>query len=314
MIVVPKMQVFQVIPKVSVNKLSTRYCTLLLNSGMRLCLQILIGFIALLFYSCNNNENSRADNPPFLIDTTHSISVNNPRVVEMNEMYEFTGWAEHDEGSIFIDWEETLDSAFEWDNFESSETPYGYKRFISNVNLDTMYSLLKTKTIHGDFYQSDDLPIHFFLSGDFLMHGEINAVILHSPTDTAYHIEIFSLVDQKWMKKDEIIVESYPMQFDIRFEDFDFDGFNDMYIQCSASNGYSISRGHLILIDKDSKQFTQVKEARGVGNVSAVYELNRVVAEESVWCDKDASSHICKSFYRWEEKQLVFDNKECDCE
>lgn len=209
----------------------------------------------------------------------------------------------------------TIDtSSFYIDESEVTESKFGYSKYISSPNVDSLYKLLETKSEHGDYFMSKELPLLFFRSGNILSEEEINALIISSPTDSTHKLEIFSLTNNEWIKKDEINAESSPLQFDIHFKDFDFDGFKDIYIQCTASNGYSISRGHLILIDKDSKKMSLVKEARELGNMAPDYETNRITTDEVIWCASNGMRDVCHAYYKWTNGILKFDKKECPCE
>jgi len=42
------------------------------------------------------------------------------------------------------------------------------------------------------------------------------------------------------------LIDANPTQFYLDFKDYDFDGQKDIYLQRSASNGWSLSRGCLI--------------------------------------------------------------------
>jgi hypothetical protein len=207
----------------------------------------------------------------------------------------------------------TIDT-FYIDKSQVKESKFGHSKLIQSPNVDSLYKLLKSKSDFIDFYISDELPLLFFRSGSVFKDGEMDALILSSPTDSTYRVEIFSLTDNEWFKNDEVEIESFPIQFDIEFKDFNFDGFKDIYIQCSASNGYSISRGHLILIDKDSNKMSVVEEARELGNITPDCVSKRISTEEVIWCKKDGMRNICKSFFQWKKGKLQFDKKTCPCE
>jgi hypothetical protein len=88
----------------------------------------------------------------------------------------------------------------------------------------------------------------FFKSGHIISKTEKNALVVVCPTDTTYTVRLYSIQNNKWNISDSIYgLDAFPIQFDPIFDDYNFDGQMDIYIQVSASNGWSLSRGHLII-------------------------------------------------------------------
>ena len=120
----------------------------------------------------------------------------------------------------------------------------------------------------------------FFKSGHIISKTEINALVVVCQTDTTYAVRLYSIQNNKWNLPDSINgLDAFPTQFDQVFDDYNFDGQTDIYIQVSASNGWSLSRGHLIIIDPKTKRFELHKETREFSNMTPDVKTKTVKTE-----------------------------------
>lgn len=120
----------------------------------------------------------------------------------------------------------------------------------------------------------------FFKSGHMISKTEKNALIVVCPTDTTYTVRLYSIQSNKWNISDSISgLDAFPTQFDPIFDDYNFDGQTDIYIQVSASNGWSLSRGHLIIIDPKTKMFDLHEETRDFANMTPDMKTKTVKTE-----------------------------------
>ena len=120
----------------------------------------------------------------------------------------------------------------------------------------------------------------FFKSGHIISKTKKNALIVVCPTDTTYKVSLYSIQNNKWSISDSISgLDAFPSQFDPIFDDYNFDGQTDIYIQVNASNGWSLSRGHLILIDPKTKIFDLHKETRDFANMTPDIKTKTVKTE-----------------------------------
>ena len=122
------------------------------------------------------------------------------------------------------------------------------------VKMDTLYDILaKSNKIDSLEYENWE-PFLYLKTGNFLSEKDKNAILVFNNTDTTYQIELYTLEKEKWIKNDALTnIEANPMQFYFIVQDYNFDGQKDIYLQMSASNGWSLSRGHLLTIDKNKK-------------------------------------------------------------
>lgn len=148
------------------------------------------------------------------------------------------------------------------------------------VTVDTTIALfdmaLLTDTI--EFYKLD--PFLFFKSGSLFSKTEKNAILVTCPTGTTYSLKLYFIKDNKWVMADSIGgLDTFQTQFEAIFDDFNFDKQTDIYIQVSASNGWSLSRGHLIIIDPLTKKLFRHAEARDLANMKPDPKTKTVVSE-----------------------------------
>lgn len=186
--------------------------------------------------------------------------------------------------------------------------------YYSQVNVDTLYNELKRSDSTEVYFQSDSGSNLFLRKGKILSNDRVHAIILSSPTDTTYKLELFGLKKLEWIKNDEIIVESHPLQFDLEFADFNFDGIKDIYIQCFVSNGYALSRGHLLTIDKNKEEFIFHREFSELANITIDKDKELVFTEEIIWCKSDGKQEVCILTHKWTNDKLILQKRECPCE
>ncbi len=128
-----------------------------------------------------------------------------------------------------------------------------------------------------------DKPFLYFKSGHLISKTEKNAIVIVCPTDTTYTVRLYSIQNNKWYILDSINgLDAFPIQFDAIFDDYNFDGQTDIYIQVSISNGWPLSTGHLIIIDPNTKKFNLHKEARDYANMELDI-INKTVKTESCY-------------------------------
>jgi hypothetical protein len=150
------------------------------------------------------------------------------------------------------------------------------------VTADTIIGLLD-KSLTTDTIESyNSEPFLFFKSGHFLDKTEKNAIWVNCPTDSTYSIKLYLIRDNKWVMADSVTgFDAFPSQFDPIFDDFNFDKQTDIFIQASASNGWSLSRGHLLIVDPLTKKLTLHKEARDLANMKPDPKTKTVTSE--IW-------------------------------
>lgn len=183
------------------------------------------------------------------------------------------------------------------------------------VNHDTFFELLE-KAIKSDSFEYDNWePFIFFKSGNFLRKTVKNIVIVHCPTDTTYCIELYVVKENNWFQSDSLSgLRAFPVQFNLVFDDYNFDGLNDIYIQVSVSNGHSLSYGHLLTIDPKTLKFTKQIETDELANMQPDIKTKTIISEEAIWCKTNGKKELCKWTNKWVHGQLITIKKDCPCE
>ena len=175
----------------------------------------------------------------------------------------------------------------------------------SDITADTLYRLLGTALIVDSLKYENEMPFLFFKSGFILNQSEKNSVMVSCPTDSTYQIKLYTQQDHTWILNCSIdSLSAFPSQFDAIFEDYNFDNQKDIYIQVSASNGYSLSRGHLIIVDPSTKKLTEHKEARGLANMRPDPITKTVTSEIWLGWNSRNQQHLLVQTNKWVNNQL----------
>ena len=150
----------------------------------------------------------------------------------------------------------------------------------------------------------------FFKSGYIINETEKNALVVTCPTDTTYTVEFYSLQKDCWNFIDSIsdLDISYIIQFDVTFDDYNFDGQTDLYIQTSVSNGWALSMGHLIIINPKTKKLELHKEASEFASMTPDRNTQTVKSEWVGDYDKEGRQRIIFT-NKWINGQLKTTNK-----
>jgi len=109
-----------------------------------------------------------------------------------------------------------------------------------------------------------------------------------------------------WSNLDSLIItDILPLQFELEFEDYNFDHQKDIYIQFTASNGYSISKGQLITVNPISRKLELHPEARELGNMKPDPIRKLVITETWTGYDPKTGQEAVKHFYQCKKGRLV---------
>lgn len=176
---------------------------------------------------------------------------------------------------------------------------------------DTLHILLKNSFNIDTLEYFKWEPFMFIKTGNFLSSAEKNAITISCSNDSTYEIEFYSKSIKGWIKNDSTsIYDLSPIQFELICSDYNFDGQKDIYIQSSMSNGYALSRGHLLTINPKTKKIEKHPEARDLANMHADFKTKTIISEIVLWNDNGFQG-VCDQKNKWIKGQLKAIDKEC---
>lgn len=173
------------------------------------------------------------------------------------------------------------------------------------VASDTIANLLE-KAIKVDTLEYDNWqPFLYFKSGYFLNNRRKTALMVTELTDTTVLIKLYSYHDGNWILHSSVEGLDGPgASFSPMFDDFNFDGQTDIYIQVSASNGYSLSRGHLIIVDPLTLELEVHHEARDLANMKPDRKTHSIISVEVIECKSNLLKEVGIWTNKWVNGQL----------
>ena len=146
----------------------------------------------------------------------------------------------------------------------------------------------------------------FFKSGSFLRETEKNALIVQCEKDTTYIIKLYKFKDNGWQIIDSINgLEAFPWQYDAIFDDYNFDGQKDIFIQLSASNGWSLSRGYLFILDQSTMRLNLHSETNDFANMSPDHQTQTILSQEWNGYNQQGQHQITILKNKWIDGQLL---------
>lgn len=184
------------------------------------------------------------------------------------------------------------------------------------ITADTLYSLLNTAIDKDSLSFENDKPFLRLRIGKFLSPESKNAFLVSNVKDSIYKLELYTLKSGKWNKDDQkTITDAYMMQFDLNFDDYNFDTQKDIYIQSTASNGYSISRGHLVTLDPKTLKMELHPETRNYGSMKPDRTTKFVYSYiKKCYDPTEGPLPPCQVINKWKNNKLVVvSTEECPC-
>ncbi len=137
-----------------------------------------------------------------------------------------------------------------------------------------------TLEFNNQFKVDNNRSFLFFKSGRIINRSDKNAIVIFCPTDTTYTVRLYAIKNNNWVLVDTVSdIEAYPSQFDLTLDDYNFDQQPDIYVNVSASNDWSLSRGHLLIVDPLTNKMRRHEEARDFANMRPDMKTNIIFSE-----------------------------------
>ncbi len=157
-------------------------------------------------------------------------------------------------------------------------------------------------------------PFKDFQSGYLLNDTVINAIYIEEH-DTLCNLNLYKLQAGRWQLITSVQdLDFSSLSYAINFLDFNFDGTNDLFIRTSASNGYVMSRGHLIEYDVANNELIVHNELAEYANFSINKEKQQLKAESEGYCDNPPFFSPIVTFFELNQGKFEIVNKFQDCD
>lgn len=158
-------------------------------------------------------------------------------------------------------------------------------------------------------------PFVYLKTGYFLDKDKKTALAIGCPDDSTYSIKLYRIQNGNIQVLDSVLgLEAGMISFNVIYDDYNFDGQTDFFIQVSASNGYSMSRGHLLTISPLTKKLEYHAEARNLGNMLPDSKTKSVISDEVITCKDNGLKELCKKKNIWIDGHLIAESMDCPCE
>jgi hypothetical protein len=183
----------------------------------------------------------------------------------------------------------------------------------SVIIVDTLYKLLEKAKTKDTIEFSNQEPFLFIKSGNLFSKNQKSAIIVNCPSDTIYKIELYNLVNKEWKKTDELNDLEVPyQQYEIEFKDYNFDNFKDIYLNSTSSNGISMSKGYLLIVNSLTKKFENHLETKNLNNMFPDKKTKSVLVDS---VDYSANGKIVWNLiYKWKNGKLINTNEKIKTE
>ena len=172
------------------------------------------------------------------------------------------------------------------------------------VKLDTIYKLLEKSTEIDTLEFSNQAPFLFIKTGKIFSKTTKNAILVSCPTEKTYKIELYTLVNKKWRKSDEIDKLEVPLsQYEILLKDYNFDNYADIYLNSTSSQGISLSRGNLLTVNTLTEKLEKHLETRNLANMFPD-KKTKTISVDSIEYENEGK-RVWNLIYKWEKGKLT---------
>jgi len=141
--------------------------------------------------------------------------------------------------------------------------------------------------------------VYYCKIGNFLLPAKRNALLIHRGA-----VELFIYKNDNPIKVDSITVLNigdYKWEFQVTYDDYNFDGRKDIYIQRTISNGWPMSRGCLITINRRTNKLERHDECDDLANMKPDPKRKVVISDSIAECynpdTHEEKPQMCKTSY-----------------
>ena len=198
---------------------------------------------------------------------------------------------------------------------DSKPDKIGTTKQESTLSQITLEEFLKNSAYTDSLEYSGATPFVYYKTGYFLDKDKKTTLAISCQDDSTYIIKLYRIQNSKNQILDSVFgLEAGLISFNVIYDDYNFDGQTDFFIQVSASNGYSMSRGHLLTINPSTKKLEYHAEARNLANMRPDSKTISVISDELIFCKDNGLKDVCKKKNIWIEGHLKAESIDCPCE
>lgn len=148
----------------------------------------------------------------------------------------------------------------------------------------------------------------YFNIGNLYFKDSKNAIALYSVNDTTIEFLVFEKGNNAWTATSApgrlFIYEFSPAFFRTQYEDFNFDGIPDLYVNFYTTVRVADSHGYVLTFDADSKSLKLHEETVNIPNISVDRKTQAIISTEFSNPNDSEEQYKIVSIYRWTEDTL----------
>jgi hypothetical protein len=165
--------------------------------------------------------------------------------------------------------------------------------------------------IYQWFYDDLHLELAYVKTGNFIFGDKLSGIIIYTPTDSTIAIEHFIKENEAWQPIDaKIDMPTDWLTFETDYQDYNFDGIIDVYLNVGVMNGSGLSYGYLLTIDEKGK-FKFHPESAEIKNMDPDPKRKIVWANAVEYCKEEKI--ICDEIYTWKNDTLTMVKRNFEC-
>lgn len=163
-------------------------------------------------------------------------------------------------------------------------------------------------------YMNLSNQIFYLKSGYILSDIDKNIIsVSYANSDSIHIVHLYVIKNNKVQGIDSLLVgDILPVNLSLKFDDYNFDGQKDLYIQAFVSNGLAVSKGYLVFVDPLTKRLIEYKEARSLANIRSDYK-SKTIFSDSIRFDHQYGRSLCRIKHKWVNGKLIATGIDYSC-
>lgn len=180
-----------------------------------------------------------------------------------------------------------------------------------SISVAALYQFVRMGKKVDTTLKTKDYSVYYCKIGNFLIPAEKTALLICNNA-----AELYVYKNGKPVKECRIAVPNLDSrsEFQVTYDDYNFDGQKDIYIQRTLSNGWPMSLGCLITVNKSANRLERHDECDNLANMQPDPK-RKVVVTDSIpdCCAAGRKQQLCKVLNKWQRNKLMPLAKGCRC-